>query len=92
MVKHSLHDAEGMQKMAKNNYLTIYTSKHATENKQSNNYPTGPEARTSLSRSKPLIITYTPLFNGPKCFPLKAQQTILICCLDLQHIQTHKYA
>lgn len=35
MVKYSLHDAEGMYKMGKHNYLTvsIYISKNATGNK-----------------------------------------------------------
>lgn len=31
-------------------------------------YPTGPAASTSLSISKPLIITYTPLFREPNTF------------------------
>lgn len=36
-------------------------------------HPIGPDASTSLSRSKPLIITYTPLFNGPRMFSSTTQ-------------------
>lgn len=68
-VQNRLHDAaEGRQHQCSDHYYRTNSSSSWTN-------PTGPAASTSLSRSKPLIITYTPLFNEPRTFSSVVNQS-----------------